>query len=397
MAGEKGISTSQNPERAILVGIDLGQPQWGPEVSLPELERLANTAGAVVVGRVTQRMEHPNPRTFIGSGKAAEVAELCRSLDAQVVILDDEITPSQQRNLESIVPKSVKVIDRTALILDIFGLHATTREGRLQVRLAQNKYLYPRLRGMWAHLASNRMGGGVGSRFGEGESQLEVDRRMVRKRITSITRELKDVTANRFDGHFFTGLVGIPILTQWLTEAGEAQFFYSLLKQRSYPGYLYMIDNGATTTWEHWEATRSRIHNCYNGIGSWFYQALGGIVPDESQPGYKHFYLHPQPVDGVSYVRVTRPCPYGNITVDWNKTDKVLDMKVVVPAGTTATLTVPFKASRVEIPTTNHIRQGIIYNETQKGMPDQQTIESKDPSKPVELTSGSYRIIYYKD
>lgn len=197
MAGEKGISASQNPERAILVGIDLGQPQWGPEVSLPELERLANTAGAVVVGRVTQRMEHPNPRTFIGSGKAAEVAELCRSLDAQVVILDDEITPSQQRNLESIVPKSVKVIDRTALILDIFGLHATTREGRLQVRLAQNKYLYPRLRGMWAHLASNRMGGGVGSRFGEGESQLEVDRRMVRKRITSITRELKDVTANR--------------------------------------------------------------------------------------------------------------------------------------------------------------------------------------------------------
>lgn len=212
-----------------------------------------------------------------------------------------------------------------------------------------------------------------------------------------VNQALKDVTANRFDGHFFTGLVGIPILTQWLTEAGEAQFFYSLLKQRSYPGYLYMIDNGATTTWEHWEATRSRIHNCYNGIGSWFYQALGGIVPDESQPGYKHFYLHPQPVDGVSYVRVTRPCPYGNITVDWNKTDKVLDMKVVVPAGTTATLTVPFKASRVEIPTTNHIRQGIIYNETQKGMPDQQTIESKDPSKPVELTSGSYRIIYYKD
>ena len=91
----------------------------------------------------------------------------------------------------------MKVIDRTALILDIFALHATTKEGRLQVRLAQNQYLLPRLRGMWAHLASNRMGGGVGSRFGEGESQLEVDRRMVRKRITSIRRELEQVSRMR--------------------------------------------------------------------------------------------------------------------------------------------------------------------------------------------------------
>ena len=95
------------------------------------------------------------------------------------------------------MPRDVKVIDRTALILDIFALHATTKEGRLQVRLAQNQYLLPRLRGMWAHLASNRMGGGVGSRFGEGESQLEVDRRMVRKRITSIRRELEQVSRMR--------------------------------------------------------------------------------------------------------------------------------------------------------------------------------------------------------
>ena len=108
--------------------------------------------------------------------------------DVQLVVFDDELSPSQQANLERVI-KDVKIIDRTALILDIFSLHALTREGRLQVRLAQNQYLYPRLRGMWAHLASNRMGGGVGSRFGEGESQLEVDRRMVRKRIDKIRAE----------------------------------------------------------------------------------------------------------------------------------------------------------------------------------------------------------------
>jgi GTP-binding protein HflX len=122
---------------------------------------------------------------------------MCRSYDIDIVILDDELTPSQQSNLEKAVGKDVKVIDRTALILDIFALHATTKEGRLQVRLAQNEYLYPRLRGMWAHLASNRMGGGVGSRFGEGESQLEVDRRIVRDRITSIRRQLKELERNR--------------------------------------------------------------------------------------------------------------------------------------------------------------------------------------------------------
>ncbi len=134
----------------------------------------AETAGADVVARTTQKLEAPNPRTFIGSGKAEEIADTVRSLSADIVIFDDELTPSQQSNLEKIVPRDVKVIDRTALILDIFALHAMTKEGRLQVRLAQNQYLYPRLRGMWAHLASNRMGGGVGSRFGEGESQLDL-------------------------------------------------------------------------------------------------------------------------------------------------------------------------------------------------------------------------------
>ena len=180
-------------ERAILVGIDRPGSPWPVDSSLEELARLVDTAGADVVATTTQRLNAPNPRTFVGSGKAEEIAELCRAYAADLVVFDDELTPSQQSNLERTVDRDVKVIDRTALILDIFALHATTREGRLQVRLAQNEYLYPRLRGMWAHLASNRMGGGVGSRFGEGESQLEVDRRMVRKRITSIKRELAQI------------------------------------------------------------------------------------------------------------------------------------------------------------------------------------------------------------
>lgn len=191
------VVTEEVPERAILVGIDRGDADWPLSESLSELERLANTAGAVVVHTMSQRLEAPNPRTFIGAGKAEELAECVRAYRADVVILDDELSPSQQSKLESIVGKPVKVIDRTALILDIFALHATSKEGRLQVKLAQNQYLYPRLRGMWSHLAAHRMGGGVGSRFGEGESQLEVDRRLVRKRIGRIRRELKDIESSR--------------------------------------------------------------------------------------------------------------------------------------------------------------------------------------------------------
>lgn len=184
-------------ERAVLVGVERPEQDWTLESSLAELERLAWTAGADTVAQTTQRLDSPNPRTFVGSGKAEEIAGLARSYAADVVIFDDELTPSQQSNLERVVGKEVKVIDRTALILDIFALHATSKEGRLQVRLAQNQYLYPRLRGMWAHLASNRMGGGVGSRFGEGESQLEVDRRLIRNRITSIRRELASLSKKR--------------------------------------------------------------------------------------------------------------------------------------------------------------------------------------------------------
>lgn len=191
------METEEVPERVVLVGIDRPGNTWEVDETLAELERLAATAGCITVACTSQKLEKPNARTFVGTGKAEEIADLCRSYAADAVIFDDELSPSQQLNIEKIVGKDVKVIDRTALILDIFALHATTKEGCLQVRLAQNEYLLPRLRGMWAHLASNRMGGGVGSRFGEGESQLEVDRRMVRKRITSIRHELQELDRTR--------------------------------------------------------------------------------------------------------------------------------------------------------------------------------------------------------
>ena len=192
------LDIEENPrERALLVGVELPNQEWPISSSLEELARLVDSAGADAVAICTQKLSSPNPRTFIGSGKVREVSELANEYECDLIIFDDELTPTQQSNLEKSVDRSIKVIDRTALILDIFALHATTKEGRLQVRLAQNQYLYPRLRGMWAHLASNRMGGGVGSRFGEGESQLEVDRRMVRKRITSIKRELKHLESVR--------------------------------------------------------------------------------------------------------------------------------------------------------------------------------------------------------
>ncbi|MDO4536677.1 MAG: GTPase HflX [Coriobacteriales bacterium] len=178
-------------ERAILVGVERPHMSWPVEESLDELERLADTDGADVVGRFVQRLSKPIPKTYIGSGKAQEIAEEARILEADVVIFDDELSPSQQANLEHLVGKDIKVIDRTALILDIFGRHATTHEGRLQVQLAQNQYLLPRLRGMWSHLVREQTRGGIGSRFGQGESQLEVDRRLVRNRISTLRRELE--------------------------------------------------------------------------------------------------------------------------------------------------------------------------------------------------------------
>ena len=139
-------------------------------------------------------------------------------------------------------------------------------------------------------------------------------------------------TAKVYDGHLKTGLVGVPVVTEWATLAGECDFMYGMLKERTYPGYLYMIDNGATGTWEHWNSDRSRLHNCFNGVGSWFYQALGGIIPTE--PGYRKVNINPQIPEGLQTVKVTQETPYGMIIVI--RDGKNLHFEL--PVGITATV-----------------------------------------------------------
>lgn len=225
------ISTALEPERAILVGVSRRSDAagtWPVDRSLDELERLADTAGARVVARMTQVLDRPIPRSFIGSGKVDELAALVRRLDADVVIFDDDLTPSQQTYLEKALGEPIKIIDRTALILDIFGLHAHTREGRLQVQLAQLQYLLPRLRGMWSHLAKEQTRGGIGSRFGQGESQLEVDRRMIRNRISALRRELKTIALRReVQSRLRTNSPAFRVALAGYTNAGKS----SLLNQ----------------------------------------------------------------------------------------------------------------------------------------------------------------------
>lgn len=181
-------------ERVFLVGVELKSD--GMQVlreSLDELAELAQTAGAEVVGEGTQKVIGTHPATYIGKGKADEFAKYCKEHDVDTVIFDDELTPAQTRNLEKIF--EVKILDRTALILDIFSQRARTREGKLQIELAQLQHLLPRLTRYWGHLS--RQKGGIGMRGGEGESQLEVDRRKVNERIDRITRDLAAVRQQR--------------------------------------------------------------------------------------------------------------------------------------------------------------------------------------------------------
>ena len=181
------------PEKAVLVAVEMNRQEhlWALDDTLAELEYLANTAGAQVVGNVTQRANRLGA-TYVGSGKVDEIREMMAELEADVVIFDDELTPSQQRNLENAL--NCKVIDRTALILDVFGQHASTHEGKLQVELAQHEYLLPRLAGQWSHL--ERLGGGIGTR-GPGETQIETDRRLVRNRLQKIKADLDGVRKRR--------------------------------------------------------------------------------------------------------------------------------------------------------------------------------------------------------
>ena len=202
---EKGLIVSEpQRERAVVVGVELrSEPgALSLEDSLAELELLSDTAGIDVVGRLSQRMHTPNPASLIGEGKVSELSRAVEETGVGVVIFDAELSPRQQRVLEAAVSENVKVIDRTALILDIFAKHARTREGIVQVELAQYQYRLPRLTRAWTHLArqagggAGGPGGGVGLR-GPGETQLELDRRQITSRIAKLNTELETIKAHR--------------------------------------------------------------------------------------------------------------------------------------------------------------------------------------------------------
>ena len=221
--------TAEPRERAFLVAAELERrdgraPRWSGEASLEELALLADTAGAAVVGHTIQRLEHPNPATYIGKGKVQEVVSQRATTEYSTVIFDDELSPSQQRNLEKEL--DVKVLDRTALILDIFAQHAHTREGRLQVELAQHEYILPRLRGQWSHL--ERLEGRIGTR-GPGETQLETDRRLIRDKISALKRQIEQVRRQRALHRRQRARQGIPVVSLvGYTNAGKSTLMHAL-------------------------------------------------------------------------------------------------------------------------------------------------------------------------
>jgi GTP-binding protein HflX len=208
------------------VAVDNIKDNWSLEQSLDELAQLANTAGAVVVGRLTQKLHQPSKNLYIGKGKLDELIELKDSSGANVIIFDDELSPLQQKTLEEAL--KVKIIDRVALILDIFASHAQTHEGKLQVELAQHEYLLPRLAGQWSHL--ERLGGGIGTR-GPGESQLETDRRLINKKIQRLKKQLDDVKKHRMLYRQQRRKSGIPIVALvGYTNSGKSTLLNALSK-----------------------------------------------------------------------------------------------------------------------------------------------------------------------
>jgi GTP-binding protein HflX len=216
---------SSSTERAILVGLlRRGRPDVDPERALDELAALAEAAGAEVVGRVVQERPAPDPATFLGAGKVDALAGLCAALEADLVLVDNELTPAQLRNLEQRL--QVKVVDRTQLILDIFARRARTREGQLQVELAQLRYLLPRLVGRGQALS--RLGGGIGTR-GPGETKLETDRRRIRRRIATLVRALEEVRRRRSRLRRRRARAEAPVVSLvGYTNAGKTTLFNTL-------------------------------------------------------------------------------------------------------------------------------------------------------------------------
>jgi GTP-binding protein HflX len=219
--------------RAILVGVEIkgASGAWTLQDSLDELGRLAETAGLSVSGATTQKLTHPDARTWIGSGKVRELGELVAASDAKYVLFDDELSPGQQRKLEAALGDGVRVIDRTRLILDIFSQHAQTREGKLQVELAQYQYLLPRLAGMRAGLSQQTGGSGAGpvGLRGPGETQLELDRRQARRRIATLRAGLEDVRVQRRQHRTRRERSGVPVAALvGYTNAGKSSLLNAL-------------------------------------------------------------------------------------------------------------------------------------------------------------------------
>jgi GTP-binding protein HflX len=220
-------------DRAILVGVQLkGRPSpWTLEDSLEELRQLALTAGLEVAGVTSQKLARPDPATWIGSGKVQELKEILSAQDATYVLFDDELSPGQTRKLEKILGDEVRIIDRPRLILDIFGQHASSREGQLQVELAQYQYLLPRLTGMHAGLAQQVGGAGAGpvGLRGPGETQLELDRRQARRRIAVLKRDLEEVRTQRRQQRKQRERAGVPVVAiVGYTNAGKSSLLNAL-------------------------------------------------------------------------------------------------------------------------------------------------------------------------
>jgi alpha-L-rhamnosidase len=159
--------------------------------------------------------------------------------------------------------------------------------------------------------------------------------------ISKVKENLSFEIENNHKGHIACGLVGIPVFTEWAVENNASQLVYSMLKKRDYPGYLYMIDNGATTTWEEWKNSRSYIHNCFNGIGAWFYQAPGGIRMDKDYPAWNHVIIDPQIPDGITWANTTKETPYGPVRVNWKIDGALFKMQLDIPVGVKSKIIIP--------------------------------------------------------
>lgn len=178
--------------------------------------------------------------------------------------------------------------------------------------------------------------------------------------LPTVRESMMNMTAEKLDGHLGAGLVGIPVLVDWAVRNREVDFMYGMLKKRDFPGYLYMMDNSDTgdgpgTTWEHWNGQRSRLHNCYNGIGSWFYNAIGGLHTDGNSPGWRHSVIDIQiPSEGITWARTSKETPYGTLSVDWSLEGKTVSVKATVPPGCTSEVILPAGKDPVPLASGNH-------------------------------------------